>query len=174
MNCKAIPLCLVLLSFELVVVGCGGGAPALDMGDGSRGYLLYGASHHLSEDRDLAKSVAYADKALELYGDEARSMQESLSGFPATDPPEATFKYQTLNNAGLSVLLKAYALRQMGDLDGATEANTMVIQDFGYAQVQELGEWQVTKGFLEHDAMGFVKIADVARKSIAEIEAGGS
>lgn len=172
MTSRKIPLLLVCLSLSTVGSGCAGGKPSVDFGDRSTGNLLWGASHYRWENRDLDKSLAYADKALELHGAEARKMQASLSDFPVTDPPGNVFKYNTLNNVALTTLVKGETLLEKGDQAGAAEAFTMVIRDFGYAQAQDLGEWGDYVTSVPRDAKGFVKLADVAKQRLADIKAG--
>ena len=173
MTVKHLSISMICLCVGLFALGCGGGSPAVDFGDQSTGNLLWGASHYGFVDKDYKKALAFADKALELYGDEARSMQASLSDFPPTDPPEAAFKYKTLNDVGLIAFAKGEILRNMEDPEGAREAYTMAAEEFGYAQVQEFGEWGDLGTSLDHDAMGFIKVADAARMRLAELDAGG-
>ena len=168
MNFRAFPWFPTWLIVAGVVLGCAGGAPSVDLGDGSTGNLVWGAVHYGLDNKDYDKGVAYADKALELHGAEARAMQASLTDFPPTDPPEATFKYKALNDVGLIALVKGEILRRKGDRAGAAEAWSMVIEDFGYAQVQELGEWQNLPPTFPRDAQGFIKLADVAKLALSD------
>ena len=174
MKLKVISVLLFGLSIGFIAVGCGGGSPSVDFGDQSIGNLVWGTYHYGFVDKDADKALAFADKALELYGAEARSIQASLSEFPATDPPEETFKYNTLNNVAAAVLAKGQILADQGDHEGAREAFTMVVEDFGYAQVQDLGEWRDAAPGVARDARGFMKVAEVATMSLAELDAGQS
>ena len=172
MKSHAFPSMIILLSVSLFVLGCGGGAPSVDLGDSSSGNLVWGTYFYGFTEKDSDKALVYADKALELHGAEARQMQASLSGFPATDPPEATYKYKALNDVGAAVLAKGQLLLEKGDRAGAEEAFTMVIQDFGYAQIQDLGEWKDTFPSVPRDAKGFMKTAELAKVRLADLEAG--
>lgn len=163
---------LAVLLFGLLALGCSGGSPSVDLGDQSTGNLLWGATHYMYEDRDLDKALAYADAGLELHGAEARSQQASLSDFPPTDPPEAAYEYTALNNVGLIALARGEILLAQGDRAAASEAFSVVIEDFGYAQAQDLGEWQGYAEAVPRDERGFIKIAEVAELRLAEIEAG--
>jgi len=171
MKSNAPPLMFLLLSVSLVVLGCGGSKPSVDLGDTSSGNLVWGTYYYGFQEKDRDKALVYADKALELHGTEAREMQASLSGFPATDPPEATYKYKALNDVGAAVLAKGEMLLEKGDRAGAEEAFTMVIQDFGYAQIQDLGEWQNAFPSVPRDARGFMKTVDLAKLRLADINA---
>lgn len=165
------PILLVWLLFG--ALGCSGGAPSLDLGDQSSGYFVWAVVHNTFEEVDLDKAVAYADTGLERYGDEARRMQSSLSDFPLTDPPESAYEYDTLNEVGFIAFVRGEALRQKGDLAGARDSYSMVVDEFGFAQVQDLGEWKDEARSVPRDAQGFLRLADVAKLRLAEIEAGG-
>lgn len=169
MKTSLLPALLVLLTVGLGALGCGGGQ-SVDLGDSSTGNLLWGTMHYMYEKKDLDKALAYADAGLEIHGEEARREQASLSGFPPTDPPEATYEYKTLNNVGLIALTRGEILREMGDLAGAREAFTMVIEDFGYAQVQDLGEWQGYLPSVARDERGFLKLADAAEALLVNLD----
>jgi hypothetical protein len=172
MKLKVISVLLFGLSVGFFALGCGGGSPSVDFGDQSTGNLVWGTYHYGFVDKDHDKALAFADKALELHGAEARSMQASLSEFPATDPPEDTFKYKALNDVAAVVLAKGEILLEKGDHEGAREAFTMVVEDFGYAQVQDLGEWGEFAPGVARDARGFMKVAELAKMRLAELEAG--
>ena len=162
------------LPVVLLIVGCAGGTASLDPGDGSSGNLMWGASHYSYSDRDPAKAMAYCDKLIEQYGDKARELQASLSDFPATDPPEATFRYNDLNHVAAAHLIKADLLMDRGDREGAEEALTTLIEDYGYAQIQDLGEWGDYASAVERGPDGFVKLAEVAEWRLGEIREGGN
>jgi hypothetical protein len=132
--------------------------------------LIWGVFHYGFSEGDVDKGMAYSDKALELHGAEARQMQASLSGFPATDPPEATFQYKALNDVGLAVFGKGELLERKGDLEGAEAAYTMVVQEFGYAQVQDLGEWDESGVTVPRDANGFFKLAEAAEQKLTALQ----
>lgn len=166
-----------LLSVGLGALGCGGGPPSVDLGDQSTGNLLWGAVHYGYEEKDLDKALIYADAALELHGAEARKQQASLSGFPLTDPPEITYEYKTLNNVGMVALVRGDMLMLKGDRAGAKEAFTMLVEDLGYAQAQDRGEWRDAIGekvfpTVPRDERGFFSLAEAARVRLADIEAG--
>jgi len=164
----------LLVFVGLVVLGCGGSSSSVDMGDSSLGNLMWGVYQYGVTDKDLDKALVYADEAMRLYGDEARQQQASLSGFPSTDPPETTYKYKVLNGVGAIVLAKGDILVEKNDLAGAEESFNMVIQDFGYAQFQDNGEWKGYAAGVPRDAMGFFKLADAAKQRLAEIKAGNN
>ena len=161
-----------VLCSGLGMVGCAGGPPFVDLGDRSTGNLLWGASHYLWEDRDLDKALAYANAGLEIHGDEARAQQASLSDFVPTDPAERVYEYRTLNNVGLIALARAEVLLAQGDRAGAEQAFSALVEEFGYAQFQDLGEWRGYASTVARDDRGFVKLADVATARLADLKAG--
>jgi hypothetical protein len=173
MNSKMFPTFLILLASSLFVLGCGGGKPKVDLGDSSLGNLMWGASQYGFIENKPDKALVYVDKAMELYGDEARQQQASLSDFPPTDPPEAAYEYKVLNGMGLMMLMKGGILEKQGDRAGAEENYNMVIQDFGYAQFEDNGEWGEEYKNMPRDDRGFLKVADVARMKLADLEAAG-
>jgi len=170
MKTSSLAATLLLLTIGFGALGCGGGASSVDLGDSSTGNLLWGTVHYLYEVRDLDKALAYADATLEIHGEEARSQQASLSGFPATEPPEATYEYRTLNNVGFVSMVRGEILREKGDLAGAREAYTATIEQFGYAQVQDLGEWQGYLPSVPRDERGFVKVAAATEALLANLD----
>lgn len=172
MKSKTFLLTWLLLPVGLFVLGCGGGAPSVDLGDSSLGNLMWGASHYGFIENDPDKGMVFADKAMELYADEARQLQASLSDFPPTDPPEATYKYKVLNNVGLMAMMKGELLLKQGDRAGAEEYFNMVLQDFGYAQFEDNSEWGGDWKDMPRDDNGFIKLVDVAKLRLADVKAG--
>ena len=168
---------ILLLALGVILGGCAG-TKDLPHDDGSIGSMVYRmASNWGSGDPDAA--LVYADRILDTYGDEAREIQASLSDFPATDPPEETYKYNTLNLTGLAAYGKGEILRQQGDTEGAVEAYTMAVQDFGYAQLLDYGEQYVKNGpstpRLDRPAEGkWWRPADLAQARLDELAAGGN
>jgi hypothetical protein len=77
-----------------------------------------------------------------------------------------------LNNVGLIALVRGEILLAQGDRAAASEAFSVVIEDFGYAQAQDLSEWQEYAESVSRDERGFIKVAEVAELRLAEIEAG--
>jgi len=167
MRWKALLLGLTCLSVGLGILGCAGSKPVLDPGDRSSGDFIWGVIHYGYENRDLGKALLYADRALEVHGAEARRLQASLSDFPATDPPEVAYRYNNLNNIAMAMLVKGDLLLEKGDREGAEAAYSMVIQEFGYAQVQDLEGYQHD---LPRDAQGFIKVADAAKQRLATMK----
>ena len=51
-------LIVTCLSIGLIVLGCAGGRPSIDIGDGSSGNLLWGVTHYGYENKDVDKAMA--------------------------------------------------------------------------------------------------------------------
>ena len=83
MKLSSLTLPALLLTVVLLAVGCGGGAPSVNLSDRSLGVLSWGTFQFGFVDKDLDKALVYANEAEKLYGAEAREMQASLSGFSA-------------------------------------------------------------------------------------------
>ena len=150
---------VVALTFGLALTAGCGGTRSVDFGDGSLGNLMWGVFHHWGKG-EPDKALAYADKAVEVYGEEAREMQASLSDYVPIDPPEAAYKYSALNNVAAVLWAKGEILLEKGDKPGAITAFTTVVRDYGYAQVQE------------YEASEWWKPAERARQRLAELQPG--
>ncbi|MBT3570575.1 MAG: hypothetical protein HN494_17130, partial [Opitutae bacterium] len=66
-------------------------------------------------------------------------------------------KYSNLNEVGTCLMLKGDALRQKGDLNGATATYELLLRDYQYAQVWDPKGW-------------FWKPAESARKNLAKLK----
>lgn len=168
MKAKSFSLLVVLLTVNLAALGCGG-TSNVDLGDGSIGNLVWGTMNFGYIDEDLDKALVYANAAIDRYGDEARAQQASLTDFPATDPPEETYRYKALNNIAAVTVAKGDILFKQGDLEGAKAHFQTVIDDYGYAQIQDKEGWAVGAS---HDSEDFIKVADWAKKRMAAAEKG--
>lgn len=102
-------------------------------------------------------ALGYIAKCIDLYGAEAKKMQESLKAYPATDPKEETFKYWALNDVGTCLFIKGEVLLKKGDKKGALEAFKTLAKDYKYAQCWDEKGW-------------FWKPAEAAKKKVVELE----
>ncbi|MDP8230282.1 MAG: glycoside hydrolase family 2 TIM barrel-domain containing protein [Candidatus Gorgyraea atricola] len=113
-------------------------------------YPLYAAEENLSP-KDLIvraweawgakdhKSVFYyTDKCIELYSEDARAQQTSLTGFPAT---EAIDQYDALNAVGTSLFIQGEAYLTQGKIGEAKEIFVRAIEGYGYAQNWDPRGW---------------------------------
>ncbi|NNE09982.1 MAG: hypothetical protein HKN20_15585 [Gemmatimonadetes bacterium] len=152
-----IPLCMMAL-----VMGCGG-PPSVNFGDGSVGNLVWGVTHNAYETQEPDKALLFADRAVEVYGEEARTINASLSEYPPTDPPESVYKYKPLNEVGFVLYTKGTILLERGDKEGAAAAFQSLVDDYHYAQFQV---WDKPEEWW--------KPAEEAKKRLAELESGDS
>ena len=104
----------------------------LDFGDYSSSFLVSQAWKALAENNQAAVT-AYVDKVLELYQDEAKSMQKSLTEYP-WQSQEKVFSYWALNDVGTALYIKGEEYRKAGQLDKAKEAYQKLIDEYFYAQ----------------------------------------
>ncbi|HSV43951.1 MAG TPA: tetratricopeptide repeat protein, partial [Candidatus Bathyarchaeia archaeon] len=109
---------------------------------------------------DLEAVLAYTNKCLELYANNARKMQETLTDYPQGTNDEI-FAFWALNDAATSVYIQGEAYRKAGMMDEAKAAYNRVINEFKYGQCWDVGGW-------------FWKPAEAAAEKIAMIETGST
>jgi len=107
---------------------------------------------------DLEGVLAYSNKCIEMYGNNARKMQASLDQYP-TGTNDEIFSYWALNDIATVLYIQGEAYRKAGMMDEAKEAYNRVINEFKYGQCWDMGGW-------------FWKPAEAAAEKIAMIESG--
>ncbi len=112
------------------------------------------------EQGDIDAVLAYTNKCIELYGEQAKKMQASLSDYPAGGNKEI-FSYWALNDVATSLFIQGEAYRKAKMFEEAKEAYRKVINNYTYGQC-----WD-TKGW-------FWKPAEAAKEKIAAIESGST
>ncbi len=126
----------------------------MDLSDSSSSALTSKAWEALNN-KDLDSVLAYTDKCIELYGDKAREMQDSLTMY-AWESKEKVFSYWALNDVGTCLYIKGKALAEAGRTKEAREAYQRLIEDFKFAQCWDPGGW-------------FWKPAEAAGKELNEL-----
>ena len=111
----------------------------LEFGDYSSSYLTTKAWTALNE-KDTDSVIAYVDKVLELYGEEAKAMQESMTEY-AWESKEGIFAKWALNDVGTSLYIKGEAFKKVGENEKAQEAYQLLVEDYFYAQCWNQGGW---------------------------------
>jgi tetratricopeptide (TPR) repeat protein len=109
---------------------------------------------------DLEAVLAYTNKCIELYSEQAQKMQGSLDDYPEGTNDEI-FAYWALNDVATSLFIQGEAYRKAKQKDEALAAYKKVVADYTYGQA-----WD-TKGW-------FWKPADAAKEKIAMIESGSN
>lgn len=111
-------------------------------------------------DGDLEAVLAYTNKCLELYGEPAKKMQNSLNEYPEGDN-DKIFSFWALNDVATSLFIQGEAYRKAEMKDEALAAYKKVVNDYTYGQA-----WD-TKGW-------FWKPAEAAKEKIAMVESGST
>lgn len=111
----------------------------VDFGDYTSSYITTKAWKALM-DHDLQAVLTYTNKIVELYGTQAKEMQNSLTEYP-WQSKDKIFSYWALNDVGTSLFIQAEAYREEGQMDKAKEAYKKVIEDYFYAQCWDPKGW---------------------------------
>ncbi|MCK5180638.1 MAG: tetratricopeptide repeat protein [Candidatus Omnitrophica bacterium] len=153
----------VVLIVALLVAGIGFIGPttaaAYNYGDFRSETLTTKAWGALNEG-DLEAVLAYTNKCLELYAEQAQKMQASLQDYPEGENDEI-FGYWALNDIATSLFIQGEAYRKADQKDEALTAYKKVVADYTYGQ-----SWD-TKGW-------FWKPAEASKEKIAMIESGSN
>lgn len=107
---------------------------------------------------DLDAVLAYTNKCIELYSEQARKMQNSMVGY-AEGSNDEIFSYWALNDVATSLFIQGEAYRKAGELDKAREAYQRIVDSFTYGQTWDPKGW-------------FWKPAEAAQEKISMIESG--
>jgi tetratricopeptide (TPR) repeat protein len=109
---------------------------------------------------DIEGVLAYTNKCLELYSEQAKKMQASLKDYPKGKNDEI-FAYWALNDVATSLFIQGEAYRKANMLNEAKEAYKKVVADYAFGQA-----WD-TKGW-------FWKPAEASKEKLAMIESGSN
>lgn len=111
----------------------------LDFGDYTSTHLTTRAWSAL-EESDFEAVSHYVNKVLELYEDEAKEMQDSLTEYP-WESKDKIFTFWALNDVGTSLYIQGEAFRQSGDLESAKESYTKLVNEYYYSQCWDPNGW---------------------------------
>jgi tetratricopeptide (TPR) repeat protein len=80
----------------------------------------------------------FADKCIELYGEEARKMQATMSGYA---PKGQEFNYWALNDVATCLFIKARALQEQKQKEEARVLLHDILESYSYAQCWDPRGW---------------------------------
>jgi len=112
------------------------------------------------KDGDLEAVLAYTNKCIELYADQARKMQSSLTAYP-TGSNDQIFSYWALNDVATSLFIQGEAYRKANKKEEALAAYKRAVSEFSYGQAWDPQGW-------------FWKPAEAAQEKISMIESGSN
>jgi len=134
-------------------------ASAYNFGDYRSVTLVTKAWNALSEN-DLEAVLAYTNKCVELYADQAKQMQQSLTGYAEGNNDEV-FSYWALNDIATAYFIQGEAYRKNDMMDEAKAAYQKLIDEYSFGQCWDNGGW-------------FWKPAEAAKEKLAMIESGSN
>jgi len=110
------------------------------------------------DQNDIESVLAYTNKCIELYAEQARKMQADLKDY-VTGSNDDIFKLWALNDVATAYYIQGEAYRKANMKEESKEAYTKVVKDFTYGQC-----WD-TKGW-------FWKPAEAAQEKLTMAETG--
>ncbi len=125
-----------------------------------RSSTLIGKAWDALEKNDIEAVLAYTNKTIELYGEQAASMQGGLKEYPA-GANEEVFKFWALNDVATGLYIQGEAYRKANMKDESKESFSKLIKDFSFGQAWDPKGW-------------FWKPAEAAKEKLALSDAGVS
>ncbi len=149
----------VLLILGVTMISNPSVSYAYDFGD-YRSVTLITRAWAALEKGDIEAVLAFTNKCIEFYGEQAKKMQASLTGY-VTGSNQDIFNYWALNDVATGLFIQGEAYRKAKMNDEAKEVYQKLMNEFSYGQC-----WD-TKGW-------FWKPAEAAKEKLAAIESGSS
>ena len=134
---KKIVTLLALLGFVSLSQAAEPADDSLDYGDHTSATLQIKSWEALGEGK-YADAVKYTEKCAELYEEEARKMQASLSAKP---PPDNVHDYWALNDVGTCYFIRGEALTKLRKNAEALAAFKVVRDELYYSQAWDPKGW---------------------------------
>ncbi len=131
------------------------GGVAMDFGDMSSSDLT-AKSWEALKASDLEAVLAFTGKCLDMFGEKAKEMQDSLTEYP-WGGKDKVFQYWALNDVGTCLYIQGEAYKKAGEVDGAREAYNKLINEYGFAQCWDTSGW-------------FWKPAEAAQQAVESLE----
>lgn len=132
-------------------------AMAYNFGDFRSETLVTKAWGAMKQD-DLEAVLAYTNKCLELYTEQAKKMQDSLKGYVEGEKDEI-FAYWALNDVATALFIQGEMYRRSDKIEEAKIAFSRLMDEFSYGQTWDTNGW-------------FWKPASAAKEKMAMIDSG--
>lgn len=152
-------VCTLVLLLTATVVAVPTSALAYNFGD-FRSETLTSKAWEALNQSDIEAVLAYTNKNLELYAEQAKKMQESLKDFPQGTQDEI-FSYWALNDVATSLFIQGEAFRKANMKEEAQKAYQKVVSEYRYGQSWDPKGW-------------FWKPSEAAKEKLAMLESGSS
>jgi tetratricopeptide (TPR) repeat protein len=107
---------------------------------------------------DIEAVLAYTNKCIELYGEQAKAMQKDMKDFVTGEPKMVHAKW-ALNDVATALYIQGEAYRKANMKDEATEAYKSIVDNYGFAQTWDPKGW-------------FWKPAEAAKEKLAMLKSG--
>ena len=134
-------------------------ASAYEFGD-YRSATLVGKAWAGLNSGDIEAVLAYTNKCMELYGEQARAMQKDMKDFVVGEPKDVHAKW-ALNDVATALYIQGEAYNKANMKDEAKEAYKSIVDNYGFAQTWDPKGW-------------FWKPAEAAKEKLTMIESGVS
>ena len=132
---------------------------AYDFGD-PRSSVLTTKAWEALDKGDIEAVLAYTNKCIELYAEQAKKMQASLTAYP-TGKNDEIFAYWALNDVATSLFIQGEAYRRAKMMDEAKEVFEKLVNEYTYGQAWDPKGW-------------FWKPAEAAQEKLTLIESGST
>lgn len=149
---------LVLFLASLIAVSPAGAA-TYNFGD-YRSETLATKAWGALEKNDLEGVLAYTNKCLELYSEQAKKMQAGLKDYPKGENKQV-FSFWALNDVATSLFIQGEAYRKAKMNDEAKAAYNKLVKEYSYGQAWDPKGW-------------FWKPAEAAKEKLNMIETGST
>ncbi len=130
---------------------------AYDFGD-YRSVTLTSRAWEALDKGDVEAVLAYTNKCIELYGEQAKKMQTSLTDY-AKGSNQEIFNNWALNDVATSLFIQGEAYRKAKMKDEAKEVYQKLINEYTYGQCWDPKGW-------------FWKPAEAAKEKITMMDSG--
>lgn len=156
---KKVLFILGLLTMSLNMSPFSSPVYAYDFGD-PRSSVLTAKAWEALEKGDIEGVLAYTNKCIELYAEQAKKMQASLTAYP-TGKNDEIFAYWALNDVATSLFIQGEAYRRAKMMDEAKEVFQKLVDEYTYGQAWDPKGW-------------FWKPAEAAQEKLSLIESGST